>query len=202
MGLASPEAAVQLLKELGYGAAFRQAYPNDAESVSAANYGRAIEAYENTLMTPTAFDKFLAGDKEALTAQQMTGLTTFIESGCADCHAGPVFGGGSLEKFGVVKEYWTATGSKKVDLGRFAETQEEADRYLFRVPMLRNIAKTGPYFHDGSVAELSDAVQVMADVQLGIQLSADEEANIVEFLNSLTGQVPKHFSPPVHPHEQ
>jgi cytochrome c peroxidase len=201
MGLPSPEAAARLLKELGYEARFRTAFPNDAEPVSAANYGRAIEAYESTLMTPAAFDKFLAGDHDALTAQQKTGLATFIESGCADCHAGPLFGGGSLEKFGVQKEYWTATGAKKVDLGRFEDTQDEADRYVFRVSMLRNIAKTGPYFHDGAVAKLSDAVQVMADVQLGIRLSQEDQANIVEFLNSLTGPVPKHFSPPVGPNE-
>jgi cytochrome c peroxidase len=196
MGLASREAAVQLLKELGYAAAFRKAFPNDPEPVSTANYGRAIEAYEDTLMTPAAIDKFLAGDNDALTVQQKTGLTTFIEIGCADCHSGALFGGNSMEKFGVEKEYWTATGSKKVDLGRFNDTQEEADRHVFRVPMLRNIAKTGPYFHDGSVPQLARAVQVMADVQLGDRISADDETSIVEFLRSLTGQIPEHFSPP------
>jgi cytochrome c peroxidase len=202
MGLASREAAVQLLKELGYESAFRKAYPNDPEPVSTANYGRAIEAYEATLTTPAAFDKFLAGDNNALTARQKTGLTTFSEGGCADCHAGALFGGSSMEKFGVEKEYWTATGSKKVDLGRFNDTQKEADKHVFRVPMLRNIGKTGPYFHDGSVAELSDAVQVMADVQLGLDLSEKDERNIVEFLNSLTGQIPKHFAPPVRSNDQ
>jgi cytochrome c peroxidase len=196
MGLASREAAVQLLTELGYEAAFRTAFPNDPEPVSTANYGRAIEAYEDTLMTPAAFDKFLAGDNDALTVQQKTGLTTFIEIGCADCHSGALFGGSSMEKFGVEKAYWTATGSKEVGMGRFEDTQEEADRHVFRVPMLRNIAKTGPYFHDGSVPLLADAVQVMADVQLGDRLSADDETSIVEFLMSLTGQIPEHFSPP------
>jgi cytochrome c peroxidase len=88
-----------------------------------------------------------------------------------------------------------------VDLGRFDDTQDEADKYVFRVPMLRNIGKTGPYFHDGSVAKLSKAVEVMADVQLGIRLSGSEKANVVEFLNSLTGQVPKHFSPQVRAEE-
>jgi cytochrome c peroxidase len=106
-----------------------------------------------------------------------------------------------LEKFGVEKEYWTATGSMKVDLGRFNDTQEEADKHVFRVPMLRDIAKTGPYFHDASVAKLSNAVEVMADVQLGIHLSDNDKANILEFLKSLTGQIPKHFSPPVSARE-
>jgi cytochrome c peroxidase len=197
MGLASREAAVQLLKQLGYESAFRKAYPTEAAPVSTANYGRAIEAYEDTLMTPATFDKFLAGDNDALTDRQKTGLTTFIETGCADCHSGALFGGTSMEKFGVEKEYWTATGSKEVDLGRFDDTQKEADKHVFRVAMLRNIAKTRPYFHDGSVAKLPEAVKVMADVQLGIRLSKKDRADVVEFLNSLTGQVPKHFSAPV-----
>ncbi len=197
MGLPSREAAVQLLTQLQYAAAFRQAYPTDAEPVSTANYGRAIAAYEDTLTTPAAFDKFLTGDSNALTAQQKKGLSAFIEIGCADCHAGTLLGGNSMHKFGIEKEYWTVTGSKTVDLGRFEDTQQEADKSVFRVPMLRNIAKTGPYFHDGSIAGLPKAVQVMADVQLGNRLSDDEAAAVVEFLKSLTGQVPKQFSPPV-----
>mgnify|MGYP001825162169 CR=1 FL=1 len=195
MGLASRDAAVQLLKSLKYEASFRKAYPSEEEPVSTANYGRAIEAYEDTLTTPAAFDGFLAGDDEALSARQKAGLATFIQSGCADCHAGALCGGNSMEKFGVEKEYWIATGSNKVDLGRFDDTQEEADKHVFRVPMLRNIAKTGPYFHDGSVAQLAEAVQVMADVQLGDRLSEDDAADIVEFLRSLTGDVPENFRP-------
>lgn len=202
MGLASREAAVQLLKELGYEAAFRKAFPIDTEPVSTANYGRAIEAYEDTLMTPAAFDKFLAGDNGALTVRQKAGLTAFIEVGCADCHSGPLFGGNSMEKFGVEKEYWTATGSKAVDMGRFDDSQDEADRHVFRVSMLRNIEKTGPYFHDGSISQLSEAVQVMAEVQLGDRLGTNDATSIVEFLKALTGRVPEHFSPPAAADDQ
>lgn len=196
MGLASREEAVELLKELGYEDRFRKAFPDAAEPVSTANYGRAIEAYEQTLTTPSAFDKFLAGDDKALTAKQKTGLREFINTGCADCHSGPLLGGDTMQKFGLAKDYWTATGSEKMDLGRFDDTQKEADRYVFRVSMLRNIAETGPYFHDGSVVELSDAVKVMAEVQLGTELADDDRESIVEFLNALTGEVPKHYSSP------
>jgi cytochrome c peroxidase len=196
LGLASADAAVELLKELGYEAAFRKAFPDDTQPVSAGNFGRAVEAYEDTLVTPAPFDKFLAGAGDALTDRQKSGLATFIEAGCADCHSGPLLGGGSLEKFGAVKDYWTATGSEKVDLGRFEDTKNDDDKYVFRVSMLRNIAKTAPYFHDGSVAELSDAVQIMADVQLGAKLSAADKASIVEFLQSLTGEVPPNYAPP------
>jgi cytochrome c peroxidase len=196
MGLASAETAVLRLAKLGYEAAFRAAYPDDAEPVSPANYGRALQAYQATLVTPAPFDRFLAGDDSALTAQQKAGLKALMNSGCADCHHGALLGGGAIEKFGLVKDYWTATGSDKVDVGRFEVTRDETDRYKFRVPMLRNIAKTAPYFHDGSVAKLDEAVQIMADVQLGQRLSDQDAAAIVSFLESLTGEVPKHFSPP------
>ncbi len=196
LGLASREAAIALLNELGYESAFRNAFPNDDQPISATNFGRAIEAYEDTLRTPSAFDQFLAGDDQALTPRQKAGLESFLNTGCADCHSGPVLGGGKLEKFGVAKAYWRATGSKNVDLGRFDDSQMEEDKYVFRVAMLRNIAKTAPYFHDGSVAQLQDAVRIMADVQLDIQLDKDATDAIVDFLNSLTGSVPKQFSPP------
>ncbi len=196
MGFATLEDAVQKLRELGYEAAFRQAYLDEAEPVTAANYGRAIEAYERTLITPSAFDKFLAGDNDALSTVQKKGLNKFIELGCADCHSGPLLGGDSRQTFGVMKDYWSATESKKVDPGRFEDTQKETDKYTFRVSMLRNIAKTGPYFHDGAVTQLSKAVQIMADVQLGIVVTDDDTKNIVDFLGALTGQVPAHFSPP------
>ena len=196
MGFASTDAAVSVLKKLGYEAGFRAAFPDDAEPVSPPNYGRALQAYQATLVTPAAFDRFLDGDENALTTQQKTGLRVFMDQGCADCHHGVLLGGGSLEKFGVVKDYWTATGSDKIDTGRFQATQDDADRYKFRVSMLRNIARTAPYFHDGSVARLDEAVQIMADVQFGARLADRDAAAIVSFLEALTGEVPAHYSPP------
>lgn len=196
MGFDSAEAAVAALKRVGYETAFREAYPDDAEPVSPANYGRALQAYQETLVTPAALDRFLAGDDDAMSAEQKAGLKAFLHVGCANCHHGELLGGQSIEKFGVFKEYWTATGSEKHDVGRFEVTGDEADRYKFRVPMLRNIAKTAPYFHDGSVAKLEDAVQIMADVQLGSRLDDQDAAAIVAFFDALTGQVPSHFSAP------
>ena len=121
-------------------------------------------------MTPAPFDRFLAGDDNALSAQQRAGLRAFTANGCAGCHSGALLGGTMTVKFGLVKDYWLETGSAKVDLGRFAASKKEEDKYVFRVPMLRNVAKTAPYFHDGSVDSLERAVRIMASVQLGRKL--------------------------------
>jgi len=196
MGFPSKEAAVAKMNELKYAPAFSAAYPQDAEPVSAKNYGRALAAYQATLTTPAPFDRFLAGDDGALTEQQKTGLRTFITMGCAHCHNGPNLGGTTLQKFGQAKDYWLVTGSKKVDQGRFAITKKEEDRYVFRVPMLRNVAKTAPYFHDGSVDRLDSAVRVMAYVQLGRELEDTSVAEIVSFLEALSGEVPSNYAPP------
>ena len=196
MGFAAKEDVLPVLRTFGYEAAFRSAFSNDAEPLSTRNYGRAIEAYEATLVTPAPFDRFLAGDASALDARQKAGLRLFIESGCASCHNGTLLGGNALQRFGIVKDYWLATGSDKVDTGRQAITRNEADRYVFRVPMLRNVAKTAPYFHDGSVATLDAAVRVMAALQLGQTLTELEVGSIVAFLESLTGDVPVHYAPP------
>jgi cytochrome c peroxidase len=196
MGFPSKQAGVERLRELNYLPAFRAAYPQDAEPLSARNYGRALEAYQASLVTPAPFDRFLGGDDRALTDRQKTGLRTFVANGCAGCHGGPHLGGTLLQRFGVVKEYWLETGSEKVDVGRYAITKKEEDRHVFRVPMLRNVAKTAPYFHDGSVDRLDRAVRIMASVQLGRTLDDAAVADIVAFLESLTGEVPAHYAPP------
>ena len=196
MGFPSREAGVAKMNELKYAPAFSAAFPQDAEPVSAKNYGRALAAYQATLTTPAPFDRFLAGDDGALTERQKTGLRTFIVMGCAHCHNGPNLGGTKLQKFGPAKDYWLETGSKKIDQGRFSVTKKEEDRYVFRVPMLRNVAKTAPYFHDGSVDRLDRAVRVMASVQLGHALDDATVAEIVSFLEALTGEVPSNYAPP------
>jgi cytochrome c peroxidase len=196
LGFASKQAGVDKVRELGYAETFKAAYGGDAEALTAANYGRALEAYQATLMTPAPFDRFLAGDDRALDARQKEGLKTFIATGCPACHNGKLLGGTLFMKFGVVKDYWTETGSAKPDVGRLAMTKKEEDKYVFRVPMLRNIAKTAPYFHDGSVETLERAVKVMGTVQLGKQLDDATVASIVAFLESLTGPVPANYGPP------
>ncbi|GIL05690.1 MAG: cytochrome-c peroxidase [Betaproteobacteria bacterium] len=196
MGFRAKDEILPLLRQSDYEAAFRAAFPGEAEPVSTRNYGRAIAAYEATLVTPAPFDRYLGGDAAVLTARQKAGLRLFIERGCAGCHAGALLGGSAWMRFGVVKDYWLATGSARIDEGRYAITRKEEDRYVFRVPMLRNIAKTAPYFHDGSVPTLEAAVRVMASVQLGQTLGDDEAAAIVAFLESLAGDVPANYAPP------
>jgi cytochrome c peroxidase len=196
MGFPSKQAAVDKMAELNYLSAFKAAYPQDSQPLSAANYGRALAAYQATLTTPSPFDRFLAGDDRALNDRQKAGLRAFVANGCAGCHSGPLLGGTTYQRFGLVKEYWTETGSEKIDAGRYAITKKEEDRYVFRVPMLRNVAKTAPYFHDGSVERLDRAVRIMAAVQLGRVLDDATTASIVAFLESLTGPVPAHYAPP------
>jgi len=196
MGFPSKDAGVAKMSELDYLPKFKRAFPQDEKPMSAANYGQAISAYQATLVTPAPFDRFLAGDDRALSERQKAGMRRFIATGCSGCHNGANLGGHMLMKFGVTKDYWTETGSEKPDAGRFAVTKKEEDRYVFRVPMLRNVAKTAPYFHDGSVERLDRAVKIMASVQLGRTLTDTETGEIVAFLGSLTGEVPANYAPP------
>jgi cytochrome c peroxidase len=178
----------------GYAAMFQRAFPNDADPINPTNLSLAIGAYERTLVTPAPFDSYLDGNVSALTPQARAGLRTFIDVGCAGCHNGAGVGGATFRKFGVQADYWLATGSKDIDKGRFDVTRDEADLYVFKVPNLRNVARTAPYFHDGSAATLDEAVRIMARLQLGKSLADEEVRDIVTFLNSLTGDLPKEFS--------
>jgi cytochrome c peroxidase len=196
MGFAQKEDAMERLHKLGYEQQFKAAFPAQAQPVTPANYALALEHYQATLATPAPFDRFLAGDAKALGEKEQLGLKKFIAAGCAGCHSGPLLGGTSVQKFGLARDYWTMTGSKNIDPGLFAVTNKEEDKYRFRVPALRNVAKTGPYFHDGSVASLERAVQVMAATQLGQDMDQAGAADITAFLASLTGEQPAHFAPP------
>ncbi len=196
LGFSTAEEVVPVLHRHGYEASFRRAFPGDPEPVGPGNYARAIQSYQATLVTPAAFDRYLLGEDDALSPRQKEGLRTFIGSGCAGCHKGALLGGTAIRKFGIAGDYWTATGSARRDVGLFEATKVETDRYRFRVPMLRNIARTAPYFHDGSVGGLAEAVQVMAEVQLGNRLGDSEAEAVVDFLGSLTGGIPAHYGPP------
>lgn len=197
MGFATQADGLARLQSLGYADKFKAVYAQDANPLTSANYGRALQAYQETLVTPAPFDAFVAGKDDALSAQAKRGLTAFVNTGCAGCHNGPLFGGIQFHKFGITRDYWLETKSEKVDLGRAAASKKDEDRYVFRVAMLRNIARTAPYFHDGSVAKLDDAVRVMAVTQLGRMLDAATLADIVAFLESLTGAIPVNYAPPV-----
>ena len=178
----------------GYTAMFQRAFPNEAKPITPANLGLAIGAYERTLITPAPFDAYLDGNISALAPQARAGLRTFINTGCVACHDGVGIGGGLYRKFGLHEDYWKATGSREIDKGRFDVTKSEVDLYVFKVPSLRNVAVTAPYFHDGSVAALADAVRIMARLQLGASLGHAETSDIVAFLESLTGKLPDNFA--------
>jgi cytochrome c peroxidase len=199
-GNASYEQVEKKLQQLGYQSLFEKAFPGEAKALSADNWGKAIGAYERTLLTPAPFDKFLKGDLQALSAQAKRGLTKFMDTGCAGCHNGTSVGGQMYQKFGITQDYWLVTGStekeafKGYDKGRFHDTKNEADAFMFKVPQLRNVAMTPPYFHDGTAATLPQAVRIMAQLQLGKQLSDTQVADIVSFLESLTGAVPADFA--------
>jgi cytochrome c peroxidase len=199
MGFPNLQAIVAKMTEAGYEQAFRTVYPEEPQPVTTTNYARALQAYQATLVTPSAFDRYLAGDERALDEKQKRGLRAFIETGCAGCHGGPLLGGKSVARFGVTADYWQETGSAKRDPGRFAISAKEEDRNVFKVAMLRNVARTAPYFHDGSVDSLDRAVRVMARLQLGRTLDEATVAAIVSFLESLSGEVPAHFAPPSRP---
>ncbi len=195
LGFASREDALAALQRAGYGERFAAVY-GDAVPSGLEPYGRAVAAYQATLRTPAAFDRFLAGDAGALDARQRAGLRRFMDTGCAACHGGPLLGGRGFQRFGLTRDYAGVTGSNPVDPGRFAITGKEEDRHVFRVPMLRNVALTAPYFHDGSVATLPAAVRTMSELQLGRTLGDTEVAEIVAFLGALSGEVPAHYAPP------
>ena len=188
--MAMPDEAtvLKVLKSIpGYVEAFAKAFPGEGEAITYAHVGDAIGAYERKLATPSVWDAFQAGDEDALSQEQKDGLLAFLDAGCIMCHGGPLLGGHVYQKLGLVRP-WPA--DKSADLGRFDVTKNEAEKHFFKVPSLRNIDKTGPYFHDGSVASLDEAVKLMAAHQLGKDLGADQVKSIVTFLGALTGPLP------------
>jgi cytochrome c peroxidase len=184
----------RVIKISGYAEKFKTAFPSDLEPVTRRNMAIAIGAFERTLMTPSRFDAYLNGDTSALSTTEQAGLEKFIKIGCTTCHNNVGVGGGMYQKFGVVEDYWKVTGSEPIDKGRADVTNDDADLYVFKVPSLRNAAMIPPYFHDGSVATLPEAVRVMARVQLGAELGDEEVGEIVAFLGSLTGPLPQDFA--------
>jgi len=181
MGLPDEEAALARLEEAGYGARFKAAFPEAEQALTYDNFGEAVAAFERTLITRDRFDDFLGGKLNALTAEETDGLKQFMEIGCIDCHNGALLGGDSYEQMGQANAY-----ADKKDLGRFDVTKDEDDRYVFKVPSLRNIALTHPYFHDGQAEALADAVKQMAWLQLGEELDEGQVTSIATFLGSLT----------------
>jgi len=176
---------IQKLRDTGYPELFEQAY---GEVISPANIADALATFERSLLTPSRFDDYLRGDTGALTEQEREGFRLFREYGCSSCHQGVNIGGNLLHRLGGVREYFDPAQVRPVDLGRFNVTGRESDRHVFKVPSLRNVAVTQPYFHDGSVESLTEAVRIMGRVQLGRDLSDGDVDLLLQFLGSLTGR--------------
>ena len=172
---------------------FRQVFGTDKLTIDQVT--AAIAEFEKTLVTPNSrFDLWLLGKDDALSAQELKGYELFKSSGCVACHNGEAVGGNSFQKMGVVEPYKGAEGME----GRAAVTGKDADRFNFKVPTLRNVALTYPYFHDGAANTLGEAVEIMGRIQLGKKFSKEENAQIVAFLKTLTGEQPS-FQLPILP---
>jgi cytochrome c peroxidase len=192
MAMSSDKAVVAVLKSMPeYVVAFKKAFPEDKDPVTFENTARAIGVFERRLVTPSRWDRFLNGDRAALTNAEKAGFNKFMEVGCQACHAGTYLGGEVYQKLGVVQPYPDTS-----DAGREAVTKQESDRMVFKVPSLRNADKTAPYFHNGKVTTLGEAVKEMGEYQLGKQLKDDEVASIVTFLKTLTGEIPAEYIKP------
>lgn len=176
----------RLQQDADYRNAFAAAYP---DGLNRKNIQSAIAAFERTLLTPNSrFDRYLSSDAGAITEVEKSGYAKFKQFGCVACHQGINVGGNMFQKFGVMGDYLrTRSDPAAADLGRFAITGVENDRNVFKVPSLRNVARTAPYFHDGSAGSLEEAVDVMFRIQLGRSASAVDKAEIVQFLGTLSG---------------
>lgn len=179
---AEPRVVAKLQRDKSYVQQFRAAFPR--EGINAINIGRAIAAFERQLITPGPFDDFLRGDVAALDDGALHGLHLFMKNGCANCHNGPLVGGGMYQKLGVYKPWNTP------DLGRYGVTRGEQDRYLFKVASLRNVTKTAPYLHDGSIEKLENAVTAMHEHQTKSTLEKGDLSSFIAFLGALEGRIP------------
>ncbi|WP_409194036.1 cytochrome-c peroxidase [Accumulibacter sp.] len=189
------ELAVAVLQSIpGYAAEFRQVFGSDKVDID--RITQAIAAFEETLATPNSrFDQWLKGNRKALSKSELEGYALFKDSGCVACHNGSAVGGNSFQKMGVVEPYKASSPAE----GRVAVTGKDADRFSFKVPTLRNVELTYPYFHDGAADTLSEAVDTMGRVQLGRKFSPEENAKIVAFLKTLTGEQPSFRLPLLPP---
>lgn len=192
MAMPSKAVAVQVIQSVPeYVALFKSAFPEEKDPITYNNMALAIGAFERGLVTPSRWDAFLQGDSSALTEAEKAGFNTFAANGCQWCHYGPYVGGAAYQKLGVMKPWPSQT-----DQGRYQVTKQETDMMVFKVPSLRNIKKTGPYFHDGSVATLDQAIRNMAVHQRGVTLTDAQVNSIQVWLDSLTGQVPMSYIKP------
>lgn len=172
-----------------YQTLFKNVYPNDAEPITFANITNAIAAFERQLVPKSKFDDYLDRNENALNEQEKMGLNNFMDNGCTTCHSGVGVGGQLMQKLGLYGDYSKLTHSKKIDKGVYDRTKKEGDQFMFKTPSLRNVEKTYPYFHDGSVASLKESIKIMGKLQVNKDIS-DTDANDIEaFLKTLTADV-------------
>lgn len=189
MAMPDEASVIKVLKSIpGYEPLFKAAFPDDKDPITYDNLAKAIGAFERQLTTPTRWDKFLAGDEGALTDLEKAGFAKFAKLGCPTCHNGANVGGHLFQKLGLVKPW-----PDESDLGRYDVTKNDSDKMFFRVPSLRNVDKTGPYFHKGQLATLEEVVRKMAWHQLGQELTDNDVTELVAYLKSLTGELPKDY---------
>lgn len=189
MGMPSADFVVEVLKSIpGYVEAFKVAFPGEADPITYNNFGKAVGAFERKLVTPSRWDEYLKGKKDALTAEEQKGYETYAKAGCVTCHNGPAVGGAMYQKLGLIKAW-----PELKDLGRFEATKQESDKHYFKVPSLRNVTETAPYLHDGSVKTIEEMVKMMAEYQLAKSLTDEEVTSIVTFLKALKGDIPKEY---------
>lgn len=196
MAMGSEKQVIEVLKSIPeYRAAFKKAFPEEKDPMNYENMARAIGAFERKLVTPSRWDKFLRGDQNALTNEEKAGFNVFMETGCQACHAGTYLGGNLYQRLGAARP-WPDTS----DIGREKVTKSEADKMVFKVPGLRNIEKTKPYYHNGKVETLEEAVSRMGEYQLGKNLSDGQVRSIATWLKTLTGDIPADYiKPPALP---
>lgn len=187
MGMPSENILInRLAEDSDYSQRFEDIYPSDKPSLSLQHIADALAAFESTLVTTSRVDDYLLGQHDALNVLEKEGLNAFIDLGCSPCHSGKGVGGEMMHRFALQGYYWDVTKSESIDEGRYEISKEEEDKYVFKVPSLRNVAETYPYFHDGSVDNLEEAVKTMAKVQLNYNIKEKEVKAIVAFLNALT----------------
>lgn len=196
-GVDSEETLVAILKAIpGYVAAFKAAFPETSDPITFDHFATAIGAFERGLVTPSRFDDFFSGKQDALNYQEQMGLKGFFDAGCHTCHMGAHFGAQTYDKLGKVKP-WPGTVADK---GRSVVTGQSSDDLMFKVPSLRNVTKTAPYLHDGSIADLKEVITLMSRHQLGKELSKSDVESIVAFLATLEGRVdPEYTKKPTLP---
>jgi cytochrome c peroxidase len=173
-----------------YPGMFRNAFPGSDTLITLHQMKTALGAFERTLLTPARFDDYLKGNRDALSTAEKKGIKSFINQGCIPCHSGALLGGNMAQEFSVYGYYWDYTNSTHLDKGRYEHTLKEEDMFVFKVPGLRNVTQTGPYFHDGSVSSLEESIYIMGLAELNTDLSDEEVTQIAAFFNSLTGEVP------------